>query len=186
MTLACWPCVHGIHVTDLHPGNIIVKKDANPPHRRFFSFGDGAGSHSYSLCMIDTGLVASLKPEDRRNFIDLFTAVIQNDGKLVGKLMIQRSRNKGCLDPEAFCSEIQKVVAEVHESGLSLGRISVGALLQRVLVACYQYQVKLEPRFITVVIAMGVLDGLGRRLDPNIDILQRAAPFVFEAVLRGK
>ena len=26
--------------------------------------------------------------------------------------------------------------------------------------------------------------GLGRRLDPDIDILQRAAPFVLEAVIR--
>lgn len=42
--------------------------------------------------LIDTGIVAELSAADRRNFLDLFKAVVTNSGSSVGELMIQRSR----------------------------------------------------------------------------------------------
>ena len=42
--------------------------------------------------LIDTGIVAELSAADRRNFLDLFKAVVTNSGSTVGDLMIQRSR----------------------------------------------------------------------------------------------
>lgn len=64
-----------------------------------------------------------------------------------------------------------------------MGRIGIGALLQKVLVLCYLHQVKLEPKFVSVMIAMGVVEGLGKRLDPDVDVLMRAAPYVLKAAL---
>lgn len=32
-------------------------------------------------------------------------------------------------------------------------------------------------------IAMGVVEGLGKRLDPDVDVLMRAAPYVLKAAL---
>lgn len=158
---------------DLHPGNIIFRRC-------------GPGPQDWQLSFIDAGLVAALQPEDRRNFIDLFAAVIRNDGRLVGQLMIERSRGGGmnCADREGFAQELGLLVNSVHQSGLSLGKIGVAALLQKVLVLCYQHQVKLEPKFVTVILAIGVLEGLGKRLDPEIDVLLRAAPYVLRAALR--
>jgi aarF domain-containing kinase len=153
---------------DLHPGNLII---------RYLDNGN------LELSMIDVGIVAELLPEDRKNFIELFDAVIRNDGKRVGKLMIERSRGKTCLDKEGFMKELDEVVAEVHACGLSLGRIGIGPLLQKVLVACYKYGVKIESRFAIVIIALGISEGLGRRLDPDVDILKRAAPFVIKGAL---
>ena len=71
----------------------------------------------------------------------------------------------------------------IFYSGLSLGRIGIGALLQKVLVLCYVHQVKLEPKFVSVMIAMGVVEGLGKRLDPDVDVLLRAAPHILRASL---
>lgn len=51
------------------------------------------------------------------------------------------------------------------------------------LVLCYLYQVKLEPKFVSVMVAMGVVEGLGKRLDPDVDVLLRAAPYVLKATL---
>jgi aarF domain-containing kinase len=67
--------------------------------------------------------------------------------------------------------------------GLSLGKIGIGYLLQKVLVLCYTHQVKLEPKFVSVMVALGVVEGLGKRLDPDVDVLKRAAPYVFKAAL---
>lgn len=152
---------------DLHPGNIIYRK---------------AGS-KVELTFIDAGIVASLSREDRRNFLDLFRAVIQNDGHRVGELLIERSRHGTCADPAGFAAGVEALVADVHESGLSLGRISVAALLSSMLRLCYVHRVRLESRFASVIIAMGVAEGLARRLDPDIDILELAGPYVLEAAV---
>ena len=120
-------------------------------------------------------------PEDRRNFLELFNAVLQNNGKEVGKLLIERSRTGQCRDYESFLSKTEALVNDVHESGLSLGKISVGKILTDILALCYIHEVKLESRFVSVVLALGIVEGIGRTLDPDIDILHEAGPYVFEA-----
>lgn len=78
----------------------------------------GSGNN-WELSFIDAGLVSTLSQEDRRNFVDLFSAVVLNDGKKVGQLMVDRSRDGGlkCLNREMFAVEIGELVNEVHSSG---------------------------------------------------------------------
>ena len=38
--------------------------------------------------------------------------------------------------------------------------------------------VKLESNFVSVVVAIGVLEGLGRRLDPDVDLIGLATPYI--------
>jgi predicted unusual protein kinase regulating ubiquinone biosynthesis (AarF/ABC1/UbiB family) len=40
-----------------------------------------------------------------------------------------------------------------------------------------------EPKFVSVMVAMAVVEGLGKRLDPDVDVLMRAAPYVLKAAL---
>ena len=152
---------------DLHMGNIICKH---------------LHGNEYRMVMIDAGLIAELEAQDRRNFIDLFKAIVLNDGRRVGRLIIERSLNYGqCCNPENFEAEVEGIVGAVHSSGLSLGRVGVGDLLRRMMVSCYENNVKLEPRFVAIILAIGVVEGLGRRLDPDVDILRKAAPYVLRA-----
>ena len=155
---------HNFIHADLHPGNIIVKEHSN----------------KLELCLIDAGIIAELRETDRHNFIALFKAVISNDGKNVGKLMIEKSRGSidDVIDRKGFESGMEKVVDEVFEHGLSLGRIGIADLLQRVLVLCFKHHVKLESNFVSVVVAIGVLEGLGRRLDPDVDLIGLATPYI--------
>jgi aarF domain-containing kinase len=44
-------------------------------------------------------------------------------------------------------------------------------------------QIKIESRFVSVIISLGILEGLGRRLDPDVDILKMAAPIVLRNAL---
>lgn len=44
------------------------------------------------MILLDAGLVTELDAVDRRNFLDLFTAVAVGDGRLAAQLMIERSR----------------------------------------------------------------------------------------------
>ena len=151
--------------------------------------------------MIDAGLTASLSPTDRANLIEVFYAIIMNNGKRVGQLMIERSKpptppplnstdnkthnydQKGInrLDsPEseslAFQCKIEEIIKGVHKEGLSLKNVSISTLLQvgvlstylyyctlillypilqKLLIACYIHQVKLESKFVSLILALG-------------------------------
>lgn len=44
----------------------------------------------------------------------------------------------------------------------------------------FLFQVKLESNFASIVVAIMVLEGLGRSLDPTLDILEAAKPFLLK------
>lgn len=44
----------------------------------------------------------------------------------------------------------------------------------------FLFQVKLESNFASIVFAIMVLEGLGRSLDPKLDILEAAKPFLLK------
>lgn len=45
---------------------------------------------------------------------------------------------------------------------------------------------KLESNFVSVILAVMILEGLGRSLDPQLDILTAAKPFLLRGAVRGK
>ena len=89
------------------------------------------------------------------------------------------------MNQTGFEDKISEVIGDVHEHGLNLGRIGVDKILRKVFVACYTHQVKLEPRYASILLSIGVLEGLGRRLDPDINILSEATPYVLKASIKS-
>ncbi len=129
-------------------------------------------------------MVVKLSPSDRRNLIDLFFAVVENDGRKVGRLMIERSNSDArTVDADGFMNALQRIVNTVNQEGLLLNSTDVGGLLKEILSLCYKHNVKLDSNFASIMIAIIVIEGLGRRLDPNINILQYAAPYIMKAKL---
>lgn len=69
-------------------------------------------------------------------------------------------------------------MAERINGVLNLLQVDVGLLLQKVLSLLLRHRIRLESSFSTVVLAVFVLEGLGRSLDPQMDILERARPLL--------
>lgn len=46
----------------------------------------------------------------------------------------------------------------------------------------FLFQVKLESNFASIVFAIMVLEGLGRSLDPKLDVLEAAKPFLLKGL----
>ena len=166
---------------DLHPGNIIVQR--NEARERG---GESAAAPDYKLSLIDAGLVVDLSPKDRRNLVDLFFAVIENDGRKVGQLMIDRSNSQGeVVDINGFMDSMHEIVSNVNKKGLLLNDIDIGFLLKAIMILCYKHSVKLDSNFASIMVAIIVIEGLGRRLDPTLNILQFAAPFILRAKMKN-
>ncbi|KAL7272042.1 hypothetical protein RUND412_005167 [Rhizina undulata] len=131
------------------------------------------------VVFIDTGLVTELNNYNRRNFLDLFRAVAEFDGYRAGKLMIERSRSPGSvIDGEVFALKVQHLVLAVKSRTLALGNIKIGDILNEILHMVRMHHVRMEGDFINVVLSMLLLEGIGRSLDPNIDLLKSSLPML--------
>lgn len=162
--------------SDLHPGNVLVREIPNKYD---------PGKTHYTIIFLDAGIANSLRPNDQRNLHDLFKAVVLNDGYTAGQLMVERARFERCSSipggTHAFATGVSELVSEFHDrtkQGLTLGAVRVGSLLGRVLDLCRRYGVEIDPAMASVVVSMLVLEGLGRSLDSDLNLMKAAMPFL--------
>ncbi|KAH8666535.1 ABC1 family protein [Xylariales sp. PMI_506] len=138
------------------------------------------------LIFIDTGLVTELNATNRRNFLDLFRAVAEFDGYKAGHLMCERCRQPDdVIDKEIFALKMQHLVLNVKSNTLALGNVKIGDILQQVLAMVRGHHVRLEGDFVNVVISILLLEGIGRALDPDVDLLSSSLPILRELGARG-
>ncbi|XP_040582281.2 LOW QUALITY PROTEIN: uncharacterized aarF domain-containing protein kinase 2-like [Lepeophtheirus salmonis] len=148
--------VHG----DLHPGNILVSKDEK-------------------LVVLDPGIATALSEGDLQNFRSVFKSVIRGDGRTVGKLFLERSLHQ-CTNPEKFINEIGIIVDDAIQNGeLSLRRVDVSKLLNSVFDVFRTHRVKLDSNFSMVIISIIVIEGLGKSLNPELNLLKSAWPYFY-------
>uniref|UniRef100_A0A7N9AX70 AarF domain containing kinase 2 n=1 Tax=Mastacembelus armatus TaxID=205130 RepID=A0A7N9AX70_9TELE len=188
--------VHG----DLHPGNILVQcQDPLPGSSASTGItGEPQGKTTltdlwdtvvvsvrpdpcpFQLVLLDAGIVAQLSDHDLANLKAVFTAVVLRQGERVAELILHHARANECQDVPHFKKEMAQLVDHAVSNTLSLGKIQVADLLSRVFGLLIKHKVKLESNFASVVFAIMVLEGLGRSLDPNLDILDLAKPLLLK------
>ncbi|KAK3049186.1 hypothetical protein LTR09_009605 [Extremus antarcticus] len=131
------------------------------------------------LIFIDTGLVTELNDLNRKNFLDLFKAVAEFDGYKAGHLMIERCRQpEVVLDKEVFALRMQHLVLGVKSRTFALGNIKIGDILNEVLDMVRGHHVRLEGDFVNVVLSILLLEGIGRSLNPEMDLFSGALPIL--------
>ncbi|XP_071349630.1 uncharacterized aarF domain-containing protein kinase 2 [Trachinotus anak] len=188
--------VHG----DLHPGNILIQC-RGPLTGSMDSTsltGEPQGKTTLTdlwdtvvvsvrpdpcpiqLVLLDAGIVAQLSDHDLANFKAVFTAVVLRQGERVAELILNHARANECQDVPQFKKEMAQLVDHALSNTLSLGKIQVADLLSRVFGLLIKHKVKLESNFASIVFAIMVLEGLGRSLDPNLDILDLAKPLLLK------
>lgn len=164
--------VHG----DLHGGNILVASNRSPSH------AGGLAEEYLKLSIIDTGIAHTMSAHDRKNFIDVFYAFVRKDGKHIGRIMSDRSRGSvRIIDQRGFEESMALIVSDLHRKGLQ--NVGIGTLMQRVFTLCYKHQVKIESHYAAFIISVSIMEGLVRQLDPTVDILKKASPYIVKAAL---
>ncbi len=143
---------------DLHPGNLLVREAGDELH----------------VVVLDTGMVAELGPTDLRNFTDTFGAIAARDGARAAELMIIHAPHQDCRDPDAFKHDIDQIFQAVID--LPMSEIEIAAVLSQIMNAVRRHRIKIESAFTSVNVGIMVLEGLGRQLDPDINLLEVAGP----------
>ena len=147
---------------DLHPGNIFITPDDK-------------------LALLDLGLVGELDDHHRKAFGRLFAAWAQRDGDAMARIMYDMSANAAAGTPagddafERYRAAIIEFVGRYW--GQRLGEVQVGKVLLDMLVLLRRHRVRVNPSFTIVNIAIAVTEGIGKQLDPELDLMREALPY---------
>jgi aarF domain-containing kinase len=136
-----------------------------------------AEGYSPRLVFIDTGLVNQLNEVNRRDFLDLFQAIASFDGYRAGELMVERCKSPELvLNPDVFALRMQNLILMLKQNTFHLGSVKIGNLLHEVMNMVRAHHVRMEGDFVNVVISIMLLEGIGRQLNPDLDLFKSALP----------
>lgn len=147
---------HGFVHADLHPGNIMV----TPLGR---------------VVLIDLGLTAELDEQHRRIFALYFAAWAQGDGATMARLMADSSPSARVADYAGYQADIERFVSRYH--GKALGDVAVSQVVFDMMGILRRHRVRVNATFTMVNIAIAVTEGIGKQLDPRLDLMNEALPF---------
>lgn len=168
---------------ELSPGDAVVNQLRSLAHdpEAWRSALEQLSLEEYQpeVVFVDAGLVTTLNTVNRKNFLDLFRAVAEFDGYRAGLLMVERCRTPElAIDTETFALRMQHIVLNVKRKTFSLGQIKISDILREVLKAVRKHHVKMEGDFVNTVISILLLEGIGRQLDPGLDLFKSALPIL--------
>jgi len=153
---------------DMHPGNILV--DASDPEDPTF-------------IAIDFGIVASLSNKDLYYIAENFKALFNQNYRRVAALHI----DAGWVPEDTRLDELEAAVRTVGEPNFTrpLNEVSFGKLLFDLFQVAHRFQLTLQPQLLMLQKTLLNIEGLGRQLDPELDIWSVAKPEL-ETILREK
>ncbi|XP_072749446.1 uncharacterized aarF domain-containing protein kinase 2 [Anoplolepis gracilipes] len=170
---------------DLHPGNILVEK-AVVPKAGLFNIFRRVINPDYvdgpRLIILDCGLVVSLNDRCRRNLRDVFYSVLMGNGEMAAQYILEHSSYM-TPDPDGFKRSLGNIVKFYLRNPLNM---NVSTVVSELFSAMVRHQVKQDGSFSGVILSMLVIEGLGRCLDPNIDIFAEILPFLLSVYNNSK
>jgi ubiquinone biosynthesis protein len=151
----------GFFHADMHPGNILVSV-APATFGRYIA--------------LDFGIVGTLNDFDKDYLSQNFLAFFQRDYKRVAEAHIE----SGWAPPETRVDELESAVRACCEPIFDrpLKDISFGQILLRLFQTSRRFNVEVQPQLVLLQKTLLNIEGLGRQLDPNLDLWKTAKPYL--------
>ena len=153
--------IDGFFHADPHPGNFLVTADSK-------------------ICMLDNGMTGTIAASSKKNLEQLIVAIVKKDPVLITSAFLKLS------DREDF-SDIEKLEADITDfveqhMYLSLHEIRFGSLFSQMLNILMTHQIRMQPVYYLLFKSLITIEGNGRILDPDFDILHTITPFAKEVL----
>ncbi|MFM8574800.1 MAG: AarF/UbiB family protein, partial [Limnohabitans sp.] len=125
---------------------------------------------------LDFGIVGTLTETDKDYLAQNFTAFFRRDYKRVAELHIE----SGWVPPQTRVDELEAAIRAVCEPYFDrpLKEISLGMVLMRLFQTSRRFNVEIQPQLVLVQKTLLNIEGLGRQLDPDLDLWSTARPFL--------
>ena len=151
----------GFFHADMHPGNIQVSVDPA-------TFG--------RYIALDFGIVGTLTDNDRDYLAQNFLAFFRRDYKRVAELHVESGWVPPATRVDALESAIRTVCEPLFDRPLK--DISLGQVLLRLFQTSRRFHVEIQPQLVLLQKTLLNIEGLGRQLDPDLDLWSTAKPFL--------
>ncbi|MDO9192748.1 MAG: ubiquinone biosynthesis regulatory protein kinase UbiB [Undibacterium sp.] len=151
----------GFFHADMHPGNILVSTDPA-------TFG--------RYIALDFGIVGTLNDFDKDYLSQNFLAFFRRDYKRVAEAHIE----SGWAPKETRVDELEAAVRACCEPIFDrpLKDISFGQILLRLFQTSRRFNVEVQPQLVLLQKTLLNIEGLGRQLDPELDLWKTAKPYL--------
>ncbi len=156
---------HGFFHADMHPGNIYVGTREH---------NDGADFNRYIA--LDFGIVGTLTDSDKNYLAQNFLAFFRRDYKSVARLHIE----SGWVPADTREDELEQAIRVCCEPIFDkpLAQISFGQVLLRLFQTSRRFNVEVQPQLVLLQKTLLNVEGLGRELDPELDLWATAQPLL--------
>lgn len=151
----------GFFHADMHPGNIQVSLAPE-------TFG--------RYIALDFGIIGTLTETDKEYLAYNFIAFFRRDYKRVAELHVE----SGWVPPDTRIDALEGAIRAVCEPHFDrpLKDISLGQVLMRLFQASRRFNVEIQPQLVLLQKTLLNIEGLGRQLDPELDLWTTAKPFL--------
>ncbi|HBA88438.1 MAG TPA: ubiquinone biosynthesis protein UbiB [Geobacter sp.] len=148
---------HGFFHGDPHPGNVLILP-------------------GNVICLLDYGMVGRLDPAVKRYLTDVLGAVISRDVEGLAHIIVEAGDAAETVNMHA----LKKGLAEFMDSYLEipLKEIVVGRMLLEFIDLVSTHRIKVHPDLTLLVKVLVVVEGMGRKLDPEFDMVGHLRPFL--------
>ncbi|MBT0963184.1 ubiquinone biosynthesis regulatory protein kinase UbiB [Denitromonas iodatirespirans] len=147
----------GFFHADMHPGNIFVAADG-----RYIA--------------LDFGIMGTLTDVDKNYLAQNFLAFFQRDYKRVAQAHIDAGWVPAHTRVDEFESAIRAVCEPIFDKPLK--DISFGKTLLRLFQTARRFEMEVQPQLVLLQKTLLNIEGLGRQLDPDLDLWTTAKPFL--------
>ena len=146
---------------DMHPGNIQVSLEPA-------TFG--------RYISLDFGIVGTLTEVDKEYLAQNFSSFFRRDYKRVAELHIE----SGWVPASTRVDELEAAIRACCEPYFDrpLKEISLGLVLMRLFQTSRRFHVEIQPQLVLLQKTLLNIEGLGRELDPDLDLWSTAKPFL--------
>ncbi|MFC7421230.1 ABC1 kinase family protein [Iodobacter arcticus] len=153
--------IDGYFHADPHPGNVKYLPDNQ-------------------IAFLDFGMVGRLPHPRRDQIVDLLAALAQRDEHGILNVLLEWTGDT-VVDEEKLTSDIAGFMFDYEN--LALKDIRFGNLLNDVVQMMREHQITLPSDLTLLFKALITLEGLGRQLDPDFQMVTHLTPFVKEVIL---
>ncbi|MGE3739049.1 MAG: 2-polyprenylphenol 6-hydroxylase [Geminicoccaceae bacterium] len=147
----------GFFHADMHPGNMLIDAEGR-------------------IVALDFGIMGRLDLPTRRRLAEILVGFLDRDYARVAAVFFEA----GYVPPHQDRTQFQQACRAIGEPilGLPLNEISIGRLLGQLLSVAEQFEMEQQPQLVLLQKTMAVSEGVGRALNPNVNIWQVAQPLV--------
>ena len=151
----------GFFHADMHPGNIFVSTE---------------GPTSGRYVALDFGIMGTLTDSDKNYLAQNFLGFFNRDYRRVA----QAHLDAGWVPPDTRVDDFESAIRAVCEPIFArpLKEISFGRLLLRLFQTSRRFSVEVQPQLVLLQKTLLNIEGLGRTLDPDLDLWKTAKPYL--------